>query len=49
MNDAETKIFSFLYGGQTSDFPPAMLEMQPLGSVQTVQLLVLTVHCSKTY
>lgn len=48
MNDAEIKILSFLYGGQTSDFLPAMLEMQPLGNVQTVQFLVLTVHCSET-
>lgn len=37
MNDAETKTFRFLHGGQTLDFLPAMLEMQPLGNVQTVQ------------
>lgn len=37
MNDAEIKTFSFLYGGQTSDFLLAKLKMQPLGNVQTVK------------
>lgn len=46
MNDAETKTFRFFYGGRTLDFLPVMLE--PLGNLQTVQFLGLTVHCSKT-
>lgn len=48
MNDTESKTFRFLHGGQTLDFLPAVLEMQPSGNVQKVLVLVLTVHCSET-